>query len=138
MSTKLYSSRSNAKRALKKHAAALGAKEGEFIIFEQGGKFGFQATADFPVEPKPEPKPKAKGKAQPATVTEKRRKSDIEHPVQYVWSRAEEMYAADNNVSRKAILAQLDKDGIAFYTARTQYQLWRKTKVESQPKEEAK
>ena len=48
------------------------------------------------------------------------RKSQIESPCFVVWDTADKMVGA----RRKDVLAACTEKGIAFYTARTQYQLW--------------
>lgn len=48
------------------------------------------------------------------------RESTIERPCKRVWHIADEMVGA----RRKDVLARCVAEGIAFYTARTQYQLW--------------
>ena len=55
-------------------------------------------------------------------------KSTVEKPTKLVWTIAEEMKTKDPKVTRKAILDECLKRGIAFYTARTQYQKWAKSK----------
>jgi hypothetical protein len=62
----------------------------------------------------------AKGKAKP----EVKHKSDIERPTKAVWHIADEMSAANPQVRRKDVIAECVRRGIAFYTARTQYQQW--------------
>jgi len=52
------------------------------------------------------------------------RKSTIESPSKRVWEIAEQMKAANPNVRRKDVIAACVEQGIAYYTARTQYQLW--------------
>ena len=63
-----------------------------------------------------------------ATLDGKRRASEIESPVAAVWEIAERMYrdaqASDTKLRRKEVIAACEKAGIAFYTARTQYQRW--------------
>lgn len=73
--------------------------------------------------------PKAKKTKEPATepateAKEIRHKTValIAHPVEYVW----EYCTANKDKTRKEILAHLDGVGIAYHTARTQYQCWRK------------
>ena len=66
----------------------------------------------------------AKGKAKP----EVKHKSDIERPTKTVWHIADEMFAANPQVRRKDVIAECVRRGIAFYTARTQYQQWLATK----------
>lgn len=50
-----------------------------------------------------------------------RRHSEIEGPCKRVWAIADSMPGAQ----RKDVLAACDLEGIAFYTARTQYQSWK-------------
>lgn len=51
-------------------------------------------------------------------------KSEIDHPCKRVWGIASDMKAANPNVKRGAVLAACVAQGIAYYTARTQYQQW--------------
>ncbi|WP_242361892.1 hypothetical protein [Anaeromyxobacter sp. SG17] len=76
------------------------------------------ATAE--TSPASEPQPAA-----PAKV-EKPSKSTIEKPTKAVWTIADEMKKADPAVTRKAIVDECMHRGIAYYTARTQAQLWSK------------
>jgi hypothetical protein len=55
-----------------------------------------------------------------------KRVSDIESPCQFVWNMADEMFK--KGARRKDIIAACVQAGIAYYTARTQYQLWFKAK----------
>lgn len=74
-----------------------------------GGEFGPAISASAKVE-----------KA-PATKTrEVKHTSNIEHPCKTVWAIADEMKGA----KRKEVLAACVEKGIAYYTARTQYQQW--------------
>ena len=53
--------------------------------------------------------------------------SEIDRPCKRVWWIADEMMAAAGglaNLRRKDVLARCIAEGIAFYTARTQYQQW--------------
>lgn len=50
-----------------------------------------------------------------------RRHSEIDSPCKRVWAIADSMPGAQ----RKDVLAACDLEGIAFYTARTQYQSWK-------------
>jgi hypothetical protein len=51
-------------------------------------------------------------------------KSEIDHPCKRVWGIASDMKAANPNVKRGQVLAACVAQGIAYYTARTQYQQW--------------
>lgn len=50
--------------------------------------------------------------------------STIENPCKTVWGIAIDMKAANPLVKRGAVLAECVRQGIAYYTARTQYQAW--------------
>ena len=81
-----------------------------------GGEFG-------PAIPEPEVKgpwstPKAKA---PREVTHV---STAERPTKLVWHIADEMILANPDARRKEVIAECVRRGIAFYTARTQYQQW--------------
>lgn len=74
--------------------------------------------------PEPPPAPVAKG-----TKTEtKPSKSTVEKPTKAVWAIADEMKKANPKATRKEIVEECVRRGIAFYTARTQYQRWAKSK----------
>jgi hypothetical protein len=67
--------------------------------------------------------------------------STVERPCKKVWWIADEMITANPNVKRGAVLAECVKQGIAFYTARTQYQQWlsvRKEMAEREAQQAAK
>lgn len=49
-------------------------------------------------------------------------KSIIDRPVEYMWNLCDEMKGA----RRKDVIIKAMEAGVAFYTARTQYQLWKK------------
>jgi hypothetical protein len=53
-------------------------------------------------------------------------KSTMEKPTRAVWTIADEMKRADPNVTRKQIVDECMRRGIAYFTARTQAQLWSK------------
>ena len=52
-------------------------------------------------------------------------RSTIIRPTKTVWHIASTMADANPDVTRKQVLEECARRGIAFYTARTQYQLWR-------------
>ena len=69
--------------------------------------------------------PPAPAKVKPSL----RGKSVIEAPVDYVWEKADFMFAdarakGQPAPKRKDVVAACVADGVAPYTARTQYQLW--------------
>jgi hypothetical protein len=51
-------------------------------------------------------------------------KSRVQSPTKLVWHIADEMTAADSAVTRRQVIEECTRRGIAFYTARTQYQQW--------------
>ena len=51
-------------------------------------------------------------------------KSSIERPTKAVWDIAEELTEKDPSIRRKDVIAECVARGIAYYTARTQYQQW--------------
>lgn len=150
---KLYTVKSSAHRAAKQ----AGFEKDQYEIVEVDGQFGFQPieVAEEPVQEAPAEveateadiaamekqadeqlaeqlneeaaqaiEAPAKGKAKP----EVKHKSDIERPTKTVWHIADEMFAANPQVRRKDVIAECVRRGIAFYTARTQYQQWLATK----------
>ena len=50
------------------------------------------------------------------------KQSVIEEPCRYVWDMADKMYP--EGFKRGQIIQKCIDDGVAFHTARTQYQLW--------------
>jgi len=57
------------------------------------------------------------------------RKSAIESPCQFVWQTCEDMKLGQTDgARRKDVLKACTEAGVAFYTARTQIQLWKKAK----------
>ena len=92
------------------------------------------------VDPLPEPTPVQEApKAEatpvaeaPKAEVERLKKSTIDSPTKTVWAIADEMIAANPNVRRKDVIAAAVAKGIAFYTARTQYQQWLTARKESE------
>lgn len=71
--------------------------------------------------------PEIPAKIEPKAPTRKievTNKSTAERPCKLVWHIVDEMKAANPEVKRKEVLAECVKRGVAFYTARTQYQQW--------------
>jgi hypothetical protein len=131
---KLYAAKSSALRAAK--AAGLE----QYEIIEQDGQFGFRPieaedasegealeameqerdeaqNPDAPEVQADEPQPEEA----PAPVVKARNASTVESPVKRVWAIADSMPDA----KRKDVIAACVEQGIAFYTARTQYQKWK-------------
>ncbi len=63
--------------------------------------------------------PKAKGTRAPVVNT-----STAERPCKLVWQIADDVNAAIPGAKRSVVLAECVRQGVAFYTARTQYQQW--------------
>lgn len=105
----------NTKAATKKVGAQrLDGKTGELTETKEDGSVAVVAP---PAPPKV--KPSLRGK------------SVIEEPVGYVWYKAEEMFLSARNAGteapkRKDVVNACIADGVAPYTARTQYQLFYK------------
>lgn len=69
------------------------------------------------------PKNKALDRALANTSADGRlRASTVDNPCWLVWDLAEKMTAKGSK--RKDVIAECQKRGVAFYTARTQYQHW--------------
>lgn len=73
-----------------------------------------------PAAPEAAPKVEPKKPAPVVASGEIVRESSVERPCKLVWHIADEMVGA----RRKDVLAECVRRGVAFYTARTQYQLW--------------
>lgn len=71
----------------------------------------------------------AKAKSTPVRAVNET--STVEKPTKRVWDIADEMVAKDPDVRRKDVIAECQARGVAFYTARTQYQLWFKARKDS-------
>jgi hypothetical protein len=86
-----------------------------------------------PADPPPLPSEQTteKKKSNPSPSIPKLHRSTIEGPTKAVWHIAEEMHTANPNVRRTEVTAECVRRGIAFFTARTQYQQWRTAKLES-------
>ena len=66
------------------------------------------------------------------------RKSSVERPTKKVWGIAEAMFATNPDTRRKDVVAECVRQGIAFYTARTQYQVWSQLQKETKAAAETK
>lgn len=76
-------------------------------------------------------------KAAPVELTEAQRTSTAERPTKAVWFIADEMRLADPLARRKDIIAECQARGIAYFTARTQFQLWSNCQKEMVEREAA-
>lgn len=64
-------------------------------------------------------------------------KSTTGRPCKLVWAIADEMFSENPNTRRKEVLAACVNRGVAFYTARTQYQQWLSVQKEMAEREAA-
>jgi len=139
---KLYAAKSSAIRAAK--AAGLE----QYEIVEQDGQFGFRPieaedscegealeameqerdeaqNPDAPEVPEEAPADEPQQEEAPAPVVKARNASTVESPVKRVWAIADSMPEA----KRKDVIAACVAEGIAFFTARTQYQKWKQNQA---------
>lgn len=139
---KLYAVKSSAIRAAK--AAGLE----QYEIVEQDGQFGFRPieaddasegetleameqerdeaqNPDAPEVPEEAPADEPQQEEAPAPVVKARNASTVESPVKRVWAIADSMPEA----KRKDVIAACVEEGIAFFTARTQYQKWKQNQA---------
>lgn len=76
--------------------------------------------------------PPAEAEAAPIVATTpvagRPRASTLASPTKAVWAIADEMRAANPAAARKAIVDECVRRGVAFFTARTQYQKWSKAR----------
>lgn len=149
---KVYAAKASAIRAAK--AAGLKTNQYELVAVEEGAKWGYlelgpevpaaepvatlPAVSEEPVaapaagetptvaieEPATEPTAEPVAEEQVVPKLDILRKSSVEGPTKKVWAIAEDMFAANPNTRRKDVIDECVKRGIAFYTARTQYQTW--------------
>lgn len=71
----------------------------------------------------------AKKERAPAIANpELRGTSTVAKPTRLVWTIADRMSARKGGATRGQVLAECQKKGITYYTARTQYQLWKADK----------
>lgn len=115
---KSYSAKSNAGRAakafIKKHSLPIEHSAISIAKNEQGTGF-IWANANALLNA-----------LQPAKSDTKLHVSAMKGSCKLVWELAGTMLAADPLTKRKDILAACEERGIAYFTARTQYQLYRK------------
>lgn len=157
MTTKAYSTASNARRAAKQAGFTLDQVE----IINRDGKFWFEVKAagstgasqvladevdnQDPTEaeitesnasvteaktpyefytPTEAELAEAKARGEAARAGRKNERSTTPRPCKRVWIIADDMLAANPDVKRKDVMAACIAAGVAFYTARTQYQQW--------------
>lgn len=148
MTKKYYSTKSNAKRAAVKELGAKAVLDKDYSIVQNYLGFSFVENKTTPAAAHP---PKKVGKHSPevaaamlgrkpteaqkeapakklAKAIPQLKESTVERPVKTVWAIAEEMAKkakADKvPLRRRDVIAACVAKGVAFYTARTQYQQW--------------
>ncbi len=142
---KAYSTKSTARRAAKQQFGSDAIEGQHFELVTVGEQFAFRALVSTVAEETPaaeavapeqeaapsvddaeaeagQPAPASDDEAMPAPATDSkpRNKSTVASPVRQVWAIADSMPGA----KRKDIVAACVEQGIAFFTARTQYQKW--------------
>lgn len=116
-----YANKSNARRAAKAAAAKAGHNFDHYSITQTpDGLFTYSYEA--PAAPA-----KRSTNKVPASI---RRVSETEAPCNTVHYIASKLFAANPDTKRRDVLAACEKAGIAYYTARTQYQVWREKQRE--------
>jgi hypothetical protein len=124
---KAYSTKANARRAARQQLGEEAVEDQDFELMEIGEQYGYRVLVDGLADnTQGETDEAATGltDAAPTAVTKPRTKSTVANPVQLVWALANSMPRA----KRKDIIAACVEQGVAFYTARTQYQLWKREK----------
>ena len=110
--SKVYTTKANATRAAKAAIKKAGI-DGDITTTPVEGGFTFQIEVQVP-------------------SNDFLRVSEIPTPCSVVWDIASSMEGA----KRKDVIAECTKQGIAFYTARTQYQLWKQAGKVSEKNED--
>lgn len=85
-------------------------------------------------KPRKEPKAKAASKAPKLVLAKSRRKSKEDGPVGFVHEYLDE----HPKLRRSEAIAALEEEGIAYYTARTQFQVWFAARKASKVKRKGK
>lgn len=124
---KTWSSKSNVRRGMKPQVEGVDYE----IVAEGGGQFSVRSLKAQPEQPKQVEAPvtaakqvEGSEKATPKPAADVHGKSTAETPTKLVHAIAEMMHKENPKVRRKDVIAECVKQGIAFYTARTQYQQW--------------
>lgn len=113
---KTYKAKSSVKRAIVKQFGTKVFEEGT-VVQNKDETWSFIPKID---KVKEEPKKTKKAKKKTKRVYEN--SSSAPSPCSLVWSIAEEM---GTEAKRKDVLARCVEEGVAFYTARTQYQKYK-------------
>ena len=131
---KTYTTKANAIRAAKQ----AGWVPGDYEIIEVGDRFGYRlneaedASEGEALEAMEQERDEAQNPDAPevqadapAPVVKARNASTVDSPVKRVWAIADSMPEA----KRKDVIAACVAEGIAFFTARTQYQKWKQNQA---------
>ena len=126
---KTYSTKANARRAARQQLGEQVIEGQDFELIEIDGQYGYQPTLgdllDKSLTDAELEKPAISTDAKPVVKTPKQRnKSSASNPVQLVWTMGDSMPTA----KRKEIIAACVELGVAFFTARTQYQKWKQAR----------
>lgn len=137
---KAYSTKSTARRAAKQQFGSDAIEGRHYELVTVGEQFAFtelvttgaeetpaveaaapeQVAPASAIDPVEQAEAPASDDATPATEAKPRNKSTVASPVRQVWAIADSMPGA----KRKDIVAACVEQGIAFFTAGTQYQKW--------------
>lgn len=125
--TKTYNAKSSVKRAILKNFGQAHFDAGK-ILMNDACKYYFEITIASVEKEKAAIVVKEEKPTETKTVTVRtqkdltpeRRESSAKSPCQLVWEIAEKMLG--EGAKRKDIIAACEEAGVAFYTARTQYQ----------------
>lgn len=124
---KAYSTKANARRAARQELGEDAVEDQDFELIEVDRQHGYRVMLGNTVtEEQKELTAPIAGTVEDATPAESmpRNKSSVANPVQQVWAVADAMPEA----KRKDIIAACVEQGIAFFTARTQYQKWKQSR----------
>jgi hypothetical protein len=100
---------------------------------ERARALGDSGAASAPVTPSvkkvrvlaPPGEPSSPTRTAAVAAVQVRDRSTVEKPVRLVWSIADEMTAANPAVSRREVISECVRRGVALNTAKTQYSAWR-------------
>lgn len=124
---KAYSTKANARRAARQELGEEAVEGQDFELIEIDGQHGYRSMlGSSATEAQEKSTDYIAGTVEEALPAEgkPRNKSSVASPVQQVWAVADSMPEA----KRKDIIAACVEQGIAFFTARTQYQKWKQSR----------
>lgn len=125
--TRVYRGRTEARTAKAESEIPGKIVKADEIEFEVIKPFTEVKAAPAPIEASPVAEPKAK--------VEVTHVSTVDRPCKLVYQIADEMLESHPGAKRKDVLAECVKQGIAYYTARTQYQQWLQVRKEMADRE---